>query len=637
METLEDIAVNLYNKTLAEFLTEDERHFGHYLKWNLKNYSEIAKKRIIKSIYKKLDSNLTKDIGTNQIKKLHLSKRLYNQVKKVEKQALYAIRQLNERKAAIDEIERVLYDGYEPDKKELLKIKHKLPKYLFGDIEKAKKIAGKTKFLKEAYLQLLNTRADEEAWNNLKVALVEKARFYAQRIANTEEQRAFSLTNANNILNDKEIKFVKYAMSSRHPMTDICDFYAALDIGYGKGIVPKEKMITLPLHPFCMCKYEPVYENIKKRPIKDPYAKTLFSNFTKHEQTRILGSREKLQDFKSGKPILDIFNESRPKYKIHKVVDELKAASITLHAADYEPIPYNDFERLKETIEKYFVPLRDAINEIHTKEEDIIDKLYRQILSSGKSKQKKDYLRKTAKKLKESITKQEGVLKKYNSKTAEKLIEENTVTSKDIEEAASLLAVDIANNSYLPKEWLLTDLKLKGKELEEAKKAITAYTGSAYYNIGKLLRSDDPTEFFQEYELFQTKDLVKNLNLYQAMPGNVKGKRIYRGMRLTDWRIAELKSGDIYFDRSFLSFSTREAVARSFTGSGESVIFEFKIKEPKHYIKTMSKFQSEDEVLIDAYQPFKVRDVLIDNEGRRRVIMEEIPLKPIKKKLAGEN
>ncbi len=48
-------------------------------------------------------------------------------------------------------------------------------------------------------------------------------------------------------------------------MIDICDFYARVDIGYGKGIVPKEQMRTLPLHPHCRCKYEPVYLDSKER------------------------------------------------------------------------------------------------------------------------------------------------------------------------------------------------------------------------------------------------------------------------------------------------------------------------------------------------------------------------------------
>ena len=70
---------------------------------------------------------------------------------------------------------------------------------------------------------------------------------------------------AKEYMDDKEIEFVKYRMSSKHPLMDICDYYANLDIGYGKGIVPKAQMVTLPLHPHCMCRYDPYYLPVKRK------------------------------------------------------------------------------------------------------------------------------------------------------------------------------------------------------------------------------------------------------------------------------------------------------------------------------------------------------------------------------------
>ncbi len=39
--------------------------------------------------------------------------------------------------------------------------------------------------------------------------------------------------------------------------------YAA--VYYGAGVVPKEQMVTLPLHPHCHCRYQPFYDTPKKK------------------------------------------------------------------------------------------------------------------------------------------------------------------------------------------------------------------------------------------------------------------------------------------------------------------------------------------------------------------------------------
>ena len=71
----------------------------------------------------------------------------------------------------------------------------------------------------------------------------------------------------------------------------------------------------LPLHPHCHCRYQPYYEKVKKRDIKNPQKSTM-SKFSLNEQRQIVGSYEKLQEFKNGVDIVELFNRVRPGYKI---------------------------------------------------------------------------------------------------------------------------------------------------------------------------------------------------------------------------------------------------------------------------------------------------------------------------------
>ena len=65
----------------------------------------------------------------------------------------------------------------------------------------------------------------------------------------------------NNIKTDADIVAVKFKLSSRHPVFDICDMYAKADMyGLGAGIYPKDKLPPLPVHPHCLCRYVEVIE-----------------------------------------------------------------------------------------------------------------------------------------------------------------------------------------------------------------------------------------------------------------------------------------------------------------------------------------------------------------------------------------
>ncbi|BAF69580.1 hypothetical protein [Nitratiruptor sp. SB155-2] len=266
-----------------------------------------------------------------------LSNALYANAKEAAKRASYLIKDHIKSKKTIGELARKLYEGYGFRDKEVVEVKKRLPKYLqkeLGSPNAQRKLLKqvnklKTSPLRAGYTQLLEAieKEDKKALDKaLRTAIEEKARFYANRIAQTEIFRAKNWQNAIEYLEDDEVEFVKFEMSSSHPKTDICDFYAKLDIGYGKGIVPKTQMRTLPLHPFCRCKYVPHYltskekvrfKKIRPKSFKQAQKETM-AKFSKYEQKEILGSYQKLEEFKRGEDIERIFNRLRPKYPIRK-------------------------------------------------------------------------------------------------------------------------------------------------------------------------------------------------------------------------------------------------------------------------------------------------------------------------------
>lgn len=188
------------------------------------------------------------------------------------------------------EAARALYDGYGEDGQNVYNggkdiiSRQDLPKYLqkvrlaTGNdlqalaeqrqvIEKINRLArngAPNKALQAAYNELMeavqkgNEKAIEKA---VEVAINEKSRYVAERITRTEMARAWADGFIAKMKTDADIVAVKFKLSSRHPVFDICDMYAKADMyGLGAGIYPKDKLPLLPVHPHCLCRYVEVIE-----------------------------------------------------------------------------------------------------------------------------------------------------------------------------------------------------------------------------------------------------------------------------------------------------------------------------------------------------------------------------------------
>ena len=209
-----------------------------------------------------------------------LSEKIHGAGVKMRESIISTIRSQMRRNATWTSMARELYDGYNSGK--AVTMQQALPKYLqtvrnaYGtprivaesrkalrNIERLSQNGAPTKALKAAYKQLIETAqtGTEEALNKACwVAMQEKSRYIADRIARTEMAGAWTDGFLADIMQDDDVVAVKWKLSSRHPVFDVCDMYSKANMyNLGSGIYPKSKIPPLPAHPHCLCSCITVY------------------------------------------------------------------------------------------------------------------------------------------------------------------------------------------------------------------------------------------------------------------------------------------------------------------------------------------------------------------------------------------
>ncbi len=276
------LAKKLKEKILAEIRRNPELTYEEILNYYLAEYNEEVQAGILDSL-SKMKSDIP--IGTAVmsgavISAPELSSRLYANAKDTAKAVKKVLDTYIATKATIEDIRKALYDGYGYE--ELLPIKKDAPGFLRKKITPEAIARLKTKPLKAAYLKVLDATTERELEKALKIAVEEKSRYYALRIASTEEAKAFTLGQVAGYL-EEGVQFVKWTLSPRHSLPCVCDLYATMNVGWGPGIYPimDAPMPVYSSHPFCQCKLvkiepkkmkysaDPVKTALEKFPAKD--------------------------------------------------------------------------------------------------------------------------------------------------------------------------------------------------------------------------------------------------------------------------------------------------------------------------------------------------------------------------------
>lgn len=282
-----------------------------------RNYNEFVAKTITDSVYKmalvgygipltiRVDAGAQKNIAKKLTNTpwsgdgMKLSARLHGNRETMRTAIISTIQTSINRQDTLNKLSMELYDGYKSGKRVIEPAE--LPKYLNQLHQAAKRVAAGRTPMKEfdkalaiakgnmdkvikrnkagtpnanmmiTYKNLvkeaeaivkatgkLNTEAlDRAAW----AAVQEKSRYHADRIARTESARAWFDGFILETQDDELVWGYRWVLSNRHKYVpfDQCDVCANMDIGYGKGVYPKNRVPSIPRHPHCMCSLEVVY------------------------------------------------------------------------------------------------------------------------------------------------------------------------------------------------------------------------------------------------------------------------------------------------------------------------------------------------------------------------------------------
>ena len=148
------------------------------------------------------------------------------------------------------------------------------------------------------------------------VAVQEKSRYVAERIARTESARAWADGFIARYETDDTVAAYRWEVSSAHPCTDVCDMYANADLwGLGKGIYPKDKCPTLPAHPHCLCYLSPIYEGEvdlnEQQDLREEGGNHWLQKQSKDVQRQLLGVQG-AKAWEAGRPWQDILRNYSP-------------------------------------------------------------------------------------------------------------------------------------------------------------------------------------------------------------------------------------------------------------------------------------------------------------------------------------
>ena len=255
-----------------------------------------------------ISAEMVKDFKVDGMK---LSTRMYHNSKDVSVKSMRVINEAIKQNKTINEISKLLYEGYN-FKDDPLHVKQKgtIPKWLKKELDKPpsqrsfKQVSTiKTKALKTAYSEALRAKSYRELSKRLKSAFYEKSRYYANRIAQNEVMKAYSISRAKLLADDDNVEVVRVMMSRTHKRVDICDYHSGVDkYGLGKGVYPKDKAPISPFHQFCRCVTVPLYsKSAKGAKLNKKADKKLLDKFTNYEKSLILGSNRRRDMFlKSG-------------------------------------------------------------------------------------------------------------------------------------------------------------------------------------------------------------------------------------------------------------------------------------------------------------------------------------------------
>lgn len=313
---------------------------------------------------------LASTIGLDQVRALpvgdvSLSRRLYLHAVQTAAEVTALVRQHTQGVVQARELSLALYDGYSPAdgirrplEGAARALLPRALRELTADADARRTLTAlqvqgqqqaarlKTRALRAAYLEAFEAWEDDAGEKalrkRLQVALREKNRYFADRIAQTELHRAHQAQVAAELMDDVETTVVQVVLSPTHPRVDICDLHARADLwGLGPGRYPKAKAPRPPFHPFCRCKLKsrPSQDAIEGRVAPAP-AGAWLRTLSDRDQALVMGSRERADRVLMGEPAESVINEGKaPAHRLVRVGDARAVRHPLLREAEATPAP----------------------------------------------------------------------------------------------------------------------------------------------------------------------------------------------------------------------------------------------------------------------------------------------------------
>lgn len=110
--------------------------------------------------------------------------------------------------------------------------------------------------------------------------------FDLNRIVRTEVATAAHRAVIAGSIDDPDVIGYQWRLSASHKVTDICDYYASIEMGLGKGVWTKEAVPRHKAHPHCMCLLIPRATPIRQKGNRD-YG-TFITNTTSARRAELL-------------------------------------------------------------------------------------------------------------------------------------------------------------------------------------------------------------------------------------------------------------------------------------------------------------------------------------------------------------
>lgn len=229
-----------------------------------------------------------------------------------------------------------LYDGYDPkgavDRPLEGRARAELPKALQAltkDAETRKSLETlikrgqaqaariKSPALRAGYTEAFDAwaagKGEDALRRKMEVALKEKTRYMANRIAQTELARAHQAQVGAELMADEGVEVVQVLLNPAHPLRDICDLHAKANLfGLGAGNYPKAQAPQPPFHPHCWCRLRArrSLSGLVAREVDGGPAAWL-RGLPVEDAARVMGSRERLQRVLNGEVVDGVLNEGK--------------------------------------------------------------------------------------------------------------------------------------------------------------------------------------------------------------------------------------------------------------------------------------------------------------------------------------